>query len=311
MIEIGVSVPTVGPFSTREHVLTAARYADALGFDVVWATDHVVLPFDRKSPYPYPEGGVPQAVYSAGVDWLDPVASLAVIAGATERVRLGTSVIVLPYRNPLVLANETATLDRLSGGRLALGVGAGWIAEEFAALGVPFSERGPRTDESIAVLRHLWTAERADFHGRFWSFADVAIGTRPAQQQGPPILVGGNGDPALRRAGRLGDGWHGMDVLLEQAGPKVAAIRRHAEEAGRDPDALTPTVRRAAVPDMDVMNFGPDRHAIGPAPDDAARELDAYGKAGVRGICLDFMFPPDQALRAMEWFAEKVKPLLG
>lgn len=311
MIELGVSLPTVGPFATREHVLALARHAEDLGFDAVWVTDHVVLPFERRSPYPYPESRVPEAIYSAGVAWLDPIATLGVVAGATERVRLATSVIVLPYRNPLVLANETATLDHLSGGRLVLGVGAGWIAEEFRALGVSITERGARTDESIRVLRHLWSAERADFEGRFWSFSDVAIASRPAQRPGPPILVGGNGDAALRRAGRLGDGWHGLDVALDDVAAKVAAMRAHAEAAGRDPRALVPTVRRGIAPDFEVTSLAPERRTIGPTPEAAAREIDAYASAGVGHLCLDFLFLPDEAARVMEWVAKEVRPLLA
>lgn len=304
-------MPSVGPFATREYLIGAARHAEALGFDSVWITDHVVLPVENRSEYPYPESGVPFAVYQAGVDWLDPIVALGIIAGATERVQLASSVCVLPYRNPLVLANETATLDRLSDGRLLFGVGAGWIEEEFAAVGVPFSERGPRTDESIEIIRTLWTQQNAEYTGRFWSFRNVSLATHPVQKPSPPILVGGNHGPALRRAGRLGDGWHGMDVKLDETPAKVASLREHAEKAGRDPNALTPTVRRGVRPAEYEADFTPERICLGPEADDVAREIDAYEKAGVQHICLDFSFPPEESARKMEWFAREVMPLLG
>src|SRR5438552_9794349 len=174
-MHVGVSLPTVGPIGEREFLLDIARAADAAGLHSVWATDHVILPKDRRSEYPY-KRSTTEVLFSPGVAWLDPVAVMGIVAGATERVAIGTSVLVLPYRSPIVLANELATLDRLSDGRIILGIGAGWMTEEFDGLGVPSGERGARTDEYMRGMRTLWSSsEPWSFEGRFVHFIDMIL----------------------------------------------------------------------------------------------------------------------------------------
>lgn len=307
-MDLGIGLPNVGPAAEREFLLQLARAAEDLGFASVWVQDHVVMPAERTSEYPYPASGS-EVLMTAGVDWLDPIATMGVLAGATERVGIGTSVLVLPYRNPVVLANELATLDRLSEGRIALGIGSGWMDEEFAAVGVPKRERGARTDEAIAVLKTLWSRpDPVSFEGRFWSFRGVQLASRPFQPGGPPILVGGNTEPALRRAGRLGDGWLGFDVFPEQMGEAVTTIRRHAEEAGRSPDDVVLTVRRGLLPPFEVGNFLPARRCLGPTTREVLAELRTYAAAGVGAVALDFAMIPPEMVRAMEWVAREVLP---
>lgn len=310
-MDVGISLPTVGPAPDREFVLDVARAAERLGFHSVWVTDHVILPADRASTYPYPESTT-ETLFTPGLQWLDPVAAMGVVAGATERVRIGTSVLVLPYRNPVVLANEVATLDRLSEGRIILGIGVGWMDEEFEVLGVPKEERGARTDEHVAALRALWDSERpATFEGRWTRFRDVHLATRPHTPGGPPILAGGNTPAALRRAGALVDGWMGFEVFPEKAPAAVAAVREAAEEGGRDPGALTLAVRRGLVPPFEVGDFLAARRAIGGSRDEVAEELARYGEAGVGLVVLDLAMIPPEMIRTMEWFAADVVPLLG
>jgi probable F420-dependent oxidoreductase len=237
---------------------------------------------------------------------------MGVVAGATERVRIGTSVLVLPYRNPLVLANEVATLDRLSEGRIILGIGAGWMDEEFEALGIPREERGARTDEHLEALRALWADEQpATFGGRWTRFRDVHLATRPHTPGGPPVLAGGNTAPALRRAGAVVDGWMGFEVFPEDAPASVARIREAAEGAGRDPAALMLAVRRGLLPPFEVGDFLSGRRAIEGAPDEVAAELERYREAGVGLVVLDLAMIPSEMIRTMEWFAGDVAPLLG
>ncbi len=232
-MDIGIALPTVGPAGFRGFVLDVARAAEAADLHSVWTADHVVLPRDRTSPYPFPqsERGL-WFLYEPGIDWMDPIAVMGFVAGATGRIRIGTSILVVPYRNPLVLANEISTLDRLSEGRILLGIGVGWIQEEFAALGVPARERGARTDEYLRVMRHLWSHDApTSFEGTFVSFHDVQLATRPFTRGGPPVLVGGNSDAALARTARLADGWLGFDLTPEELG--AGAGRGGEDPSGR------------------------------------------------------------------------------
>lgn len=309
-MDIGISLPSVGPAADREFVLEIARAADDLGYHSVWVSDHIILPKDRKSTYPYPESTT-EVAFSPGILWLDPVAVMGVVAGATERVVIGTNVLVLPYRSPLVLANEVATLDLLSEGRIILGVGVGWMDEEFAALGIPRSERGARTDEYMEVLRLLWSSNNAvSFDGRFVRFNDMELGTKPRTKGGPPLYVGGNTPPALARAGRLGDGWLGFEVFLEKLLEAAAAIDRAAKDAGRDPSDITRSVRRGLVPPFEVSNFLPQRRSISGSASEVAAEMRSYEEAGVSLMVFDLTMLPPEMLSTMEWFAGEVVPLL-
>ena len=183
-MRIGVSLPNVGLDHGKEMLLPVAEAAERLGFDSVFAAHHVVLPYERESEYPYKRSGTEIAM-SPGMQWLDPLIVLALVAGATDHVGLGTSVLVLPYRNPVNLAAEAAALDVLSGGRFILGVGAGWMREEFETLGLDPSERGARTDEYIQVLRALWTEDPAQFNGRFVNFDGTVLATKPQTMEAP------------------------------------------------------------------------------------------------------------------------------
>lgn len=310
VMNLGIGLPSVGPVAERVFLLEAARAAERFGFHSIWCTDHVVLPPERKADNPYPRSTVDWA-YTAGIRWLDPVATMGVVAGATERILIGTSVLVLPYRNPVVLANEIATLDRLSEGRILLGVGAGWIDEEFDAIGVPMKERGARTDEGIELMRRLWsTAEPVSFEGRFHRFTDMAIATEPHRPGGPPIYVGGNSPAALSRVGRLADGWLGFEIYSEELPEIRSAINAAAADAGRDPDAIELTVRRGLVPPFDITNFLPTRKCLTGKPREVADEILRYRDEGVSLVEFDLAMLPAEAIQAMEWITEEIAPLL-
>jgi probable F420-dependent oxidoreductase len=202
-----------------------------------------------------PEPRTPESPIPASTPLLDPAVALAHVAGSTSTIRLATGIVILPQRNPVVLAKELASLDVLSGGRLVFGLGAGYIPAEFAAVGVPFEERGARTDEAIEVLRTLWTQEKPRFEGRFFRFADVDAHPRPLQRPHPPIVVGGMSGPALRRAVRQGDGWYGFALDPDATAACIAGIRR-AEADGLRPEGRGPleiTVTPAGTLDRDVL----------------------------------------------------------
>jgi len=309
-VRIGVSLPNVGIDHGKETLLPVAQAAERLGFDSVSAAHHVVLPYERASEYPYKRSGTEVAM-SPGMQWLDPLVALAVVVGATERVGLGTSVLVLPYRNPLNLAAEAAALDVLSGGRFVLGVGAGWMREEFVALGIDPGERGARTDEAIQALRVLWTQDPASFEGNFFRFADVALATRPLTEGGPPVWVGGNTTPGLRRALRHGEGWHGFEVYPDEMPEINAELARLGEEVGRDPGELVLSVARGLMPPgHEEESFIPDRRMLGGSAGEIVDELGRYAEQGVELVLIQVSLLAPVVPEALEWVAAEVLPQL-
>ena len=233
-IRIGAKVPNSGPLPTEIGIGRMARTLEEAGFESLWVSDHVVLPRRIESRYPFASDG--RATWSTSTPYIDAVVSLALIAAATERATFGTAVLVLPLRNPVVLAKQAASLDAVSGGRLKLGVGAGWLAEEFAALGVDFQARGSRFVDGVATLRATWSGLLPN---------DVLAVPTPAHDV--PILVGGHSKIALRRAGALGDGWLAQQSLdaLDDGELEAAreTMRAAAAETGRDIDRLQVVLR--------------------------------------------------------------------
>jgi probable F420-dependent oxidoreductase len=208
------------------------RIAEAAGFDTVFAIDHVVLPDDYASTYPYSADGRMPAARNAA--YPDPLIWLSFVAAATTRLKLATGVIILPQREPLVLAKQVATLDAMSGGRVELGIGVGWLKEEFAALGVPFEQRGKRADDYVAAMRALWAEGSTTHHGPFVNFDRVNSYPKPPHGA-VPIIVGGHTEAAARRAGRLGDGFFPSIGAQVDTFPLVEIVRASAAKAGRDP----------------------------------------------------------------------------
>jgi len=293
-MHLGVHLPQSGPTATRSGVLAVARTAEAAGLDSVWVADHVVLPIESASVYPYSRGGVP---FDPGAGLLEALTMLAVVAGATETIGLGTSVLVLPQREPLLAAKSIASLDVLSDGRTRFVLGAGWWAEEFAALGVAFEGRGGRFDEQLAILRSAWNDGTLAHRGAHFDFDEVACLPRPVQPGGPPILIGGTSARALRRAGELGDGWHCVGASADRLRAGRAAAAAAAVAAGRDPDRLTLSTTCSIALDADA----------------AVERLGHLADAGCDQVVLNFAGVTDAAgiCRALEWFATSVTPRLG
>lgn len=243
-MKFGFSIPTRGPISDRVSVVAIARRGEALGFDYVTVNDHIVVPRETASTYPYSRSG----------DWaggrfgeaLEQLTMLAFLAGVTERIRLLTAVMVVPYRNPVTTARMLATADVLSEGRLTVGCGVGWMKEEFEALGTqPFEERGRVTDEYIRIFKEIWTSEAPEYDGAYSAFAGISALPHPVQSPHPPLWIGGESGPALRRAVDLGDGWYPIGNnprhplnTLERYRAGRARLHGIAEKAGRDPATL-------------------------------------------------------------------------
>ena len=236
-MEVALGLPQTGPHATSEHVVEFARAAEEAGYDALSVADHVVMPREYISLHPDQPGGRLPAHYSPERNLLEPLTLLAFAASVTERIRLGTAVLVLPMRNPVLHAKVIASIDQLAGGgRLYLGAGIGWCREEFEVLSTSFARRGARIEEQIALMRALWGGEPVDHHGEFYEVDGWT--SRPAPEQPIPIWLGGASEASFRRAGRLGDGWFAGIYRLPTFREDVQAVKRAAEEAGRDPDAL-------------------------------------------------------------------------
>ncbi len=234
-MHIGVSEAFGGsPARNAAFVTEFATKAEELGYDSLWVPEHVVFFDTYESRYPYNESGLLNVGSDPGI--FDPFLALTVAALATTHLVVGTSVLLIGERNPLITAREAATLDQISEGRFALGVGVGWSHEEYAALGVPWERRGARCDEYIDVMKTLWTTSRSTFHGEYCHFDDVISFPKPAQTPHLPVLVGGNTAPALRRAAYHGDGWFGWNLTPDQLDAAVATLDRHLGDQGRSRD---------------------------------------------------------------------------
>ncbi len=219
----------------HDSALDICRTAEEAGFESVWGGEHVVLPTSIESSYPYTSDGKIPAEPDTPIP--DPLIWLAFAAAAAPTLRLGTCILIVPQRNPLILAKELATLDRLSGGRVELGLGVGWMREEFDALGVSWERRGARNDEYVAAMRALWSGPHAEFHGEFVDFPPVTCSPRPVQES-IPILVGGDTDAAISRAVRIADGYFPGEGDTERLVALLARLHAAAESAGRDPESI-------------------------------------------------------------------------
>jgi len=230
-VRVGISLPQLGPQASPESLMKVARHAEELGYDSVWVLERLLWPLAPKEPYPAtPDGSLPETYQIV----FDPIETLTFVAAHTEKVKLGTSVLVLPYHTPIQLARRIATLDVLSGGRALVGVGAGWSRDEFEAVGTPFERRGARCDEILQAMIELWTKEPAKFDGRFYHIPESKVGPKPVQKPHPPVYVAGFGQYTFDRAVRFGSGWNPSGIpSFEWLEGMINQFRQTAESAGR------------------------------------------------------------------------------
>lgn len=269
-MRLGLHALGIGAGADRAVIDAVASTADTCGFATLWVGEHVVMVDRPASRYPYSDDGV--IAVPAQADWLDPMIALSFAAAASSRIGLATGVLLLPEHNPVVAAKQAASLDRLSGGRLTLGVGVGWSKEEFAALSVPFANRGARTAEYAAAMRTLWRDDVASFDGDFVRFGSIRVNPKPVRDRRIPIVVGGNSDSALRRVAVWGDGWYGFNIDgLAAVRDRVATLERLCAEAGRDRAQLRLSValRDPSVGDIPALaELGVDELVLVEAPPD-------------------------------------------
>jgi len=301
-MKLGICLPHYGRPIEVGRILEVVRHAEARGLDSVWVTDHVIVPRDAGVIY--------------RDDMLDPLAVLPWLAGVTQRIALGTSVIILPYRSPIPVAKLLASVDVLSGGRLIVGVAIGWLEGEFDALDVPFKERASRADEAMELFRTLWTEERPELVTRHHQLANVQVSPMPLQKPRPPLWVGGNSEGAFRRVARLGDGWHAssMDAAAFRQGKE--GVLRAWKEAKRDGDPawslripiLLDGVHRAAV-DHALLR---GRHTLNGPATKVADELQSFQALGVSHVALEVSYATYPAiLDTIDVIADRIRPALA
>jgi probable F420-dependent oxidoreductase len=293
-MKFGFVIPQNWGLSDPQDVVQFGVRAEELGYDSVWVNHHILnvgYIYDRLEDRPY----------------YDALTVLTWVAARTERVRLGTTVLVLPYLNPLVLAKTIATLDMMSGGRVSLGVGVGMLREENEALGSDFTTRGAYADESIEVLRDLWTSDDPSHSGRFFDYEGFKFSPKPVQSPGVPILIGGMSRAAMRRTARLGDGWHPNGGTVSELGDRFDVVKTMCAEFDRDPNELSLVVR-GELKVLDTPSEDPATPMIG-TPDQLLRSIEAYESIGVSEIVLQVGTDDvDHIRRAQESFAEQVLP---
>ena len=261
-MKIGYFSIGLGPLTNPEWVRAAATTAERVGFSTLWAPEHIVLVDRFSSKYPYPAGE-----FSTDTPIADPFTTLVFAAACTKTIRLATGICLVPEHNPLALAKTAATADRLSGGRLVLGTGIGWLEEEFRALGVPWERRAQRTREYIDVMRKLWREDRSSYSGEFVKFSDVRSFPKPANPGGIPVWFGGESEPALRRVAEYGDGWIGFNLTPDQAAAKVGRIEELLKASGR---------KRSDV----ELTASPYKHPV------TTDDLERYRDAGLAEVTL-------------------------
>jgi probable F420-dependent oxidoreductase len=302
-VKIGIQPANSGPNASPSLLTEVAERAEELGFDSLLITDHIVLPLEYTSPYPYHASG--RMAASPDDPFFEPLSTIGFLAGRTHRIRLGTSVLIGPYRHPVPTARYLACLDQLSGGRIVIGMGVGWMAEEFAAVqSPPFEERGAVTDEVIEVFRRIWRDQPASFSGRFFQFEPVGAMPKPAQAGGIPILIGGESRPAMRRAARLGDGWQPFKLPPEVLIDRLDYLRAQARTAGRDLSnfiiSMRLGLRLTATPTERRSSEEPWKCLVG-TPAQVAADMEVYQKLGVTEIVFDFRScTPDETRETLQ-----------
>jgi probable F420-dependent oxidoreductase len=274
-MRVGLFLPSISPYATPEYLAAFAGAAEEHGFASVWLGEHVVFVDEYDSKYPYAADGRVGLPPDSGMLGLFP--TVGFLAATTTRLRIGTAICLVPQRNPVYTAQDVATADWLSGGRLDFGVGIGWLREEFRALGVPWEERAARTEEYLEIMRRLWCDDVSEYEGRFHRLTPCRMNPKPTQKPHPPIYFGGETDAALRRVARLGDGWHGFNHSPETAATHVARLEGFLAEAGRTRSDIDVTVaaylrpveptelaayRDAGVDQLVLSAFGTGAHDV-------------------------------------------------
>ena len=289
-MKLGFSLPHSGPAASPEAIVRVARRAEELGYESLWVFERLLYPIEPQTPYAWsPDQKLPEA-YKIN---FDPLETLTFAAAHTSRIALGTSILDMPYYNPVMLARRLTTLDILSGGRLRVGLGLGWSKDEFDAAGASMKNRGRRADEFISVLKAIWTTDPVEFHGEFYHVPKSIIQPKPVQKPHPPIYLAAYTPGALKRVATMANGWFPVGVPLDGMKEMMAGIRGMAQQAGRDPAEVEVIVR--AHPVVTEEPLGDQRFMFSGSPDEIKADIAATRELGVAELFFDPTFSPDGA----------------
>ena len=311
-MEYGFYLPNSGAGAEPDALADIAKLGDRLGFYCMVMPDHILQPNQINSTYPYSlTGDILAAGQSGDGEWPEQITTLAYLAGVTERIKLVTSVMIIPYRNPILTAKMLSTLDMLSKGRLILGAGVGWMEEEFELLDAPpFAERGAVTNEYLQAFIELWTNDDPKFEGKYVNFSDITFLPKPVQKPYPPIWIGGQSKPAIRRAAHIGDCWHPVGAIPaaplepEELAENLVLLHQYAEKAGRDPATIQVSVK---APLYDAGDSSGPRRRFSGSSDEVRQDIQTYSDVGVTHLIFDFRTgDPKQTEDRMARFSEEV-----
>ena len=290
-MKFGLRLPGAGPYAGPEAIKAFATKAEELGFDSLWMTDHIALPVDVHSKYPYREDG--KFFWPPETPYFDTILTLAWASAVTQRIKVGTSVLIAGWHHPLNTAKAFATLDVLNGGRTTVAIGTGWMREQFEIFGVPFESRGRRTTEYIRLLKHLWSADLINFHGDFFDYEGFKFYPKPAQEKSIPVWCGGKSDGVLRRVAAVADGWHPLYIAPDELERKLEQLEGYLAEHGRTLSDITLSARPVTQAKMDGAT------------------IDRYAKLGVKLLIADTSFEHDNlqgVLDELDRLADELMP---
>lgn len=306
-MKIGCFIPQIGPAATPDSIVSAAQHAEKLGFDSVWVTDRLLFPVNPKTPYgAEPDGKLPEVYKTV----YDPLEALLWVAAHTKVVRLGTSVLDLPFYNPIVLSRRIAAIDQMSGGRVTLGMGQGWSQDEYDATNADASKRGKRADEFLRVLKAIWTTDPVEFNGRYFSLSKSHIAPKPRQKGGPPVLLAAYSPAALKRAATLADGWHPVGVPFPAIKGMWESVHKMAKEAGRDPAGLKLIIRGNLH--LSDSSAGPERWPFHGNRAEIKEDIAKARELNADGLVIDVTFSAGvKSAKDFEKTNEIVRELAG
>lgn len=287
-MRVGFALPQIGPPATLKTLVQAAQRAEALGYDSLWVIERLLYPVKPQSPYPAtPDGSLPDVYKHV----LDPLEALTFAAAHTSRIGLGTSVLDIPYYNPVMLARRLTTLDVLSGGRLRVGLGLGWSKDEFDTVGASLGDRGRRADEFLRLLKAIWTTDPVEFHGTYYHLPRSVIHPKPIQKPHPPIYLAAFAPAALKRAATLANGWNPTGIPLGGMAQMIGQLRDMAKSAGRDPATVEVLVRANLL--ITPQSLGADRWPFTGSVDQIKADIDQVKALDVNELFFDPIFSPD------------------
>ena len=305
-MKIGFSLPNIGPIGTAEAVTKVAQRAEALGYNSLWTIERLLWPLKLQTPYPAtPDGHLPEIYKQV----LDPLDALTYVAAQTKKIRLGTSVLDIPYHNPVVLARRLTTIDVLSNGRLTVGLGLGWSKDEMDATGANMKTRGAMADEFLPLLKAIWTTNPVEFQGKFFNVPNSYVDLKPVQKPHPPIYLGAFVPAALNRVARLADGWNPVMLPVPAMADMFAAIKQMAKEAGRDPSSLGMVIH--GFVEITEKPLGNDRALFTGSLEQISDDVRSYAKIGASEVFFDPAFGPEgQSLDHWLSLLERLKGMM-